>query len=389
VAGKGRDGDGIKPLGAKNGRKWFEVRLTYTDPRTGKKRDTRKKIQADSKLLASNKRSELLENLKAGLTGKERKRFGEALDEYLKRPMAFSSRESRTSFAKPIRAHFGDWWIDTVTSRALQAFMDGLKYGKSSQASIKAILQNTFAVAKRKGWAIDNPARDLELRDDSIEKATQAALGKAPKRALSPEEAVAFLADLRVHSLLLYPLIATQYVVMCRFAEVSALAPDAVDLDAGLVTVRRGQVRGRLGPTKGKYERLAGLPATLCAELREYRAMVVEQQWPGADEFFFPRPPGGWRRASNAWSIDTASDHIRASFERLKLSHMRSVTHAARHTGISIAALQEEHELILRKVAGHTSLKQTLNYTEAYKATVVGLAERNAATMLGKKKEDV
>jgi integrase len=386
MAGKGRGGDGIRALGVIRGVRWWEIRLPYTDPRTGKRRDTKRKVQANSKALALIERDRLLKELKEGAS-RERKRFGDALDAYFERPMAHSSRMSRASYAKALRAHFGDWWLDAITRRDLSAYMSALPYGTSGQGTVKAILQRTFAIAIDKGWLTESPAEHIKLRDDSVERAHKEALEGAPKRALEPDEAVAFLTDLRARSPLLYPLVATQYVVMCRFAEVSALAPKDVDLESGIVTVRRGQVSGHLGPTKGKYARVVGLPLTLRVELKEYRAMVVEQGWPGHEEFFFPRPPGGWRRASNAWSIDTASDHIRASFERLGLSHMRSVTHAARHTGISLAAMQKELELVLRKVAGHSSLRQTGVYTSVHHAAVIDLAERQAAMLPGEKKK--
>jgi site-specific recombinase XerD len=378
--------DGVRPLGAKFGRKWFEIRLTYIDPRTGKKRDTKKKIQADSKFLAAAKRDELLTALRAGKPEpSERKRFGDALDEYLSRPMAHSSKSSRTSYAKGLRAAFGDWWIDAVKRGDLQTYIDKLAYGTSGQSTVRAIMRGTFDLAVRREWIAESPAANLKLRDDSVEKARREALGDAPKRSLTPEEAVLFLADLRDHSPALYPLVATQYVLGCRFSEVSALPPDGVDLETGLVPIRRGQVDGQLGPTKGKYARLAAIPLTLRAELKAYRAMVVEQQWPGHNEFFFPRPPGGWRRHSNAWSIATAADHIRAAYDRLGLSHMKAVTHAARHSMISRAAMDRENEALLRKVVGHSSQRQTAIYTTAHVAQVIELAERTGGALLGKK----
>jgi hypothetical protein len=32
MAGKGRGGDGLKYLGVRSGRKWWEARLTWVDP---------------------------------------------------------------------------------------------------------------------------------------------------------------------------------------------------------------------------------------------------------------------------------------------------------------------------------------------------------------------
>lgn len=383
-----RSGDrsGVRSLGAKFGRKWFEIRLTYIDPRTGKKRDSKKKIQADSKFLAAAKRDELLTALRAGKAPPhDRKRFGDALDAYFERPMAHSSRRSRTSYAKALREAFGEWWVDVVKRGDLQTYIDGLKYGSSGQNTVRAIIQGAFDVAVRRGWVAESPAERLKLRDDSVEKARREALADPPKRSLTPDEAVLFLADLRDHSPHLYPLVATQYVLGCRFSEVSALPPDGVDLETGLVPIRRGQVDGQLGPTKGKYARLAAIPLTLRAELKAYRAMVVEQQWPGHNEFFFPRPPGGWRRHSNAWSIATAGDHIRAAYDRLGLSHMKAVTHAARHTMISRAAMDKENELLMRKVVGHSSQRQSEVYTAAHVAQVIELAERTGGALLGKK----
>lgn len=388
AGGKGRDGDGIEPLGVRNGRRYWRLRLTYIDPRTGKKRDTKRTVQADSLAIARRKRDDLLEQIKTAKPGPaERKRVNDALDAYFERPMAYSSRQSRQSFAKHIREHMGDWWLDVVKRQDLNAYMDSLHYGTSGQGTVKAILQKAFSIAVDKGWLSESPAERIRLRDDSVEKARREALEDAPKRALDPDEAVAFLTDLRQHSPLLYPLVATQYMLGCRFSEVSALPPDGIDLESGLVPIKRGQVDGHLGPTKGKYARLAAIPLTLRVELKAYRAMVVEQEWPGHAEFFFPRPPGGWRRHSNAWSIATAADHIRASFARLGLAHMKAVTHAARHSSLSLAAMLKENEALMRKVYGHSSLKQQGVYVAAFTAKVIDLAERQATMLPGKKNE--
>jgi integrase len=380
VAGKGRGGDGITPLGARNGRRWWEVRLAYVDPRTGRRRDTKRKVQADSKLLAAQKRAEILEQLKNGAATGERKRFGEALDEYLKTLQAHSTKQSYGSFSKRARAQFGDWWIDAIKRQHVQDYVDSLTLGTASVGTIVTIIRKTFALAIRRGWAAENPGRDIEKPTGKHEAAQRAALGMEPKRSLTPAEAVAFLNDLREHSPLLYPLVATQLVLGCRFSEVSALAPDAINLETGLVEIRRGQVDGVIGPTKGRYARLAAIPTTLRAELAAHREMVLEQQWPGATEFFFPRPPSNRKRTGNQWSIATARDQIKAAYARLGLEHMRAVTHMSRHTMISIAE-ELASELLLRKVVGHKSIKQTLTYTHAHAERVLSLAESVGAVL--------
>jgi integrase len=377
MAGKGRGGDGLKYLGVRNGRKWWEARLKWIDPLTGKVCNTKQKFVADSKLLAAQERAARIERLRDG-TGQraERKRFGEALDEFLETIQVYSTRKSWRSFSKRLRVQFGEWWLDAMTARHMQDYLDSLELSASSVSTLRAILRKVFSYAMRKQWVTTNPAKDLGRRDDTRERALREALGTAPKRSLTLDQAARFLADIQLHEPReLYLLIATQMVLGCRFAEVSALTWEDVDLDTGLVTIRRGQVDSHVGATKGKYARLVAIDLELRRDLKVHRERMREMEWPDHETLVFPRSWSRIRRTGNHVARATASAAIKRAFARLGWHDMAVATHVARHTMHNVAR-EHTSALLLRKVVGHTSEKMSLNYTSAEKAEVIELAER-------------
>lgn len=380
MAGKGRGGDGVDYLGLRDGKKWWRLRLEWTDPRTGKKRSTKQEAQADSKLLARDERARRIESKKNGESAlTTRKKFGDAMDEYLATIVVYSTRRSWGYFAKRLRAQFGDWWVDKINERHLQDYLDSIDdLSTSSVASLRAILRKLFEYSIRRHWVAINPARFLKPRDNSHERVRRGALEDAPKRNLNLDEAAAFLSDFKTHNPIeRYLLVATQMVMGTRYAEVSALLKSDLNLETGIVGVRRGQVLGNEGPTKGKYARVAALDLELRRDLKEHLERMAELRWPGWERLVFPRPPYGPsdRRRYDHIPQATVYGAIKRTLKRLGLEHMPVGTHIARHTMHNVA---QEHAsaLLLRKVVGHKTEAMALNYTAAHAAKVIDLAER-------------
>ncbi|MBA3841077.1 MAG: tyrosine-type recombinase/integrase [Actinobacteria bacterium] len=363
----------MKSLPARNGRKWWVVRISYTDALTGKKKSSRRQIQADSRQLAGKERDRLIEKARgAASSDGKRHRVSEAIDLYLATIETHSTRITRTSHAKHLRAQFGEWWIDAVTTRHIQDFLDAFEQSVSSRKTMQAIMSLAFEEAIRRKWVTTNQAKGIVVRE---RRRAQGAKKLAPKRSLSLDEAVAYLADVKENeSNELYLLLFTQLVLGCRFCEVTCLRWDEVDLESGIVTISHGQYRGVVGDTKGRYARQAALDLGLRSELKAHRRTMAEHGWPGWEELVFPRPTARRQRASNHFANTTVHYAIKRSFERLGLE-MAVATHVARHTMLNVA---REHgsALLLRKVMGHRSEAMQMTYTAAEKREVISIAER-------------
>ncbi len=382
MAGKGRGGDGLTYLGVRNGKKWWRARLEWIDPLTGKKRNSKQEFAADSKILAGREREQRIEQKKGARTARtDRKRFGEGLDEYLTTVTVYSTQRSWGYFGRRLKAQFGDWWLDMVNERHLQDYLDAVELSASSVASLRAILRKVFEYAMRKHWVTTNPARHLSPRAAAKARADLDELADPPKRSLTLEEAALFLANVKEHEPLeRYLIIVTQMVLGCRFAEVSALTWKDVDLESGVITLRRGQVLGRKGLTKGKYARIAALDLELRRDLKQHRERMAEYLWPGWDELVFPRPVSGNQRQSNFVSRDTTYAAIKRTFKRLGWPNLPVGTHVARHTMHNVA---QEHAsaLLLRKVVGHKTEKMSLTYTATDAAKVIELGQRVGSSL--------
>jgi integrase len=188
-------------------------------------------------------------------------------------------------------------------------------------------------------------------------------------------------------------LVLLQYHLGCRFSELSALRHEDVDLEAGIVRIRRGQYRGVRGRTKGRYARVAGLPLDVRVMLQKHIARVRAEGYPGADELVFPRPPYGRRKHSNHWSASTMHAILVRSYRRLGLrgpgvdNPLRGTSHVARHTVATIAEGLATAS-VLRKVLGQTQEIQR-RYQHPEHAQVIELSERVAERLKRKGGEDV
>lgn len=367
----GRAGTGVSYVGVRNGKKTWRARLYWIDGRTGKTCEKRVTFAADSKAQALLKREQELAKARGEATlVDERVRFERAADEWFATITQKATRHSWGCHARALKRQFGTWWLDTVTARHAQDYLDAIERSPGYVNSRIDVTAHIFDHAIRKGWATTNVAKDLKRRSTRLAGLNE--LGEAPRRALTADEALAYLADLQKHEPEVYPLVVTQLVLGCRFAEVSALRREDVDLDSGLVKIRRGQYMGTVGSTKGKYARKAALPLTARAMLRAHLERMEHEQWPGWRELVFPRPAFGRRKHSNHWSSTTVSNAVGRSFTRLGID-VKGKTHVARHTLITLTS-DHAAERVLREMVGHVGSVHD-RYKHAHEAEVISLGE--------------
>lgn len=346
-----------------DGKKWWVARITWVDPKTGRKRSTRAKYAADSLYLAALERKRRTEEKRAtGGAVKTRHRFREAFELYFATVTTHASKQARTAHGKRVNAHFGDWFVDAIETTHIQDHLDALDLGASMKRSLRTTMSLSFQEAIKKRWTATNPTRGVTV-SDKLRKGQQRTV--APKRSLSAAEAAAYAADVRAHEppeMALFLLTSMRMGV--RFAEASALTWDAIDFDTGVVTLAVGQYGGVSGETKSKYIRQSVLDRGALSELQEHRKSMAEFRWPGWETLVFPRPMSARKRPNNYFAYHTANTVVKRSFKRLGLDNMKVATHVARHTHLNLARQGGDVDpLMLRKMMGHATLEQQLTYT--------------------------
>jgi len=373
----GRAGLGLKYLGVrKDGKKWWSARLYWIDPRSGKTREKEATFQADSKALAMQVREVRLAEAKAEVAGLERKRFRDASAAYLETVKVHATKLGALSHVRTLDKHFGEWWLDQVTTRAMQDYLDGLTI--ASVNNLRNALVGVFRAAMRQHMIDHNPAKAVERRRERPLLDADGELVDGPVRSFTPEQVAVFFDYLEEHEVELYPLVHLQYMLGCRFGEVTALRRTHIDLESGAVRIRRGQTRGQPGQTKGKRARVAGLPLETRALLRAHLDRMAHERWPGWDDLVFPRPVTGRRRPHNYWAYQTIAKKLHKAFTALQLE-VKGTTHVARHTMITLAGeitQTETSAALLREMVGHRSQKQHAVYQHPLEGKVLQMGER-------------
>ena len=368
----GRAGDGVRLVGTRNGRKHWQARLYWIDPRTGKEREKRVTIVADSKHQAMAKRADLLEQARTGVAARtERTRWQAVSDAWFATITTRATRHSWGSHRRALDRVFGEHWIDAVTARELQDHLGAMPGSAGYANSRRDVASHILDHAIRMGAATRNVAKDVRKRSTRI---TASELDDAPQKALTADDARRVIADLAANEPDVYPLALTQLELGCRFAEVSALRWEDVDLESGIVRIRRGQWGGSVGKTKGRYARLAALSLDTRAMLKAHRERMAVEQWPSWDTLVFPRPPFSQRRRhSDHWSITTVGYKLVRSYKRCGLT-LAGRTHIWRHTMITLARELASAQ-VLRNVVGHADENVHARYQHTHGADVISLAE--------------
>lgn len=374
---------GLEYLGVRAGKKTWRARLYWTDPRTGKYRSSLVTFTAQSRQLARVERDRRLAVVIRGAVTGERMRFRAAGEAWFATVTSRGSRISWGSHLTALTARYGDWYLDAFTRPELQSYLDALPQSPGTVNSRRDVLKHVFRLGVRKGWCEHNPAAETERRSTRRTADAGTDLADAPQRALTVDEAATLLSHLRDHEWPFYPLVATQLVLGCRFAEVSALQWDDVDMNTGLVHIRRGVVRGTVGPTKGKYARTSAVGPSGLLLLRDHRLRMQDQQWPSWQTLVFPGPPhrsGKKERLSDHWSFGTVYAALKRSYAALGFD-VRGATHIMRHTMVTQATAHAS-EALLRRVVGHRTADVHQRYQHPEDAQVIDLGARIESALM-------
>lgn len=389
--------DGLEYLGIENGKRKYRARLVVTDRKTGKKHNTRVTILAESKSDAQAQRATALKEYEARKLGHVfapgRKRFAEIADAWFATVEGHSTRTGYGSHLTKIKATFGETWLDMIETDQIQRYLATLKGTRKETLSagtvnsVRDVLVHVFAYAIAQGLCTSNPAAATKrLRSKKTRAEKLASVSNPKRRSLTGEQLPKFFAELRRLHHDTFPIVFIQYALGCRFAEVSELRWSDIDMRTGGLVIARGQVRGRIGPTKNGEPRPAALGPVALEMLRKHRLEMLTAKWPEHESLVFPRTPHvfGPKPISNHWSISTVTQHVRETFRVLGLD-MANATHAARHT-LNNHGRKLGDDALLRRSLGHASEDQSLTYTEANMGEVIDFAARvEKAMKLGTK----
>lgn len=352
----------------------WRLRITYRE--NDKLIDTSITVDADTKLEAARKREEIVAERRAAASGAWT--VEEAVTRYLGSIERTGTLVTRKAQLRHVCARFGRLPLRSVRAEDVQRFLAELPAGDTYTLNVRAAFQMVFSYAKEHGrWSGRTPIDDTipRRRKRTVKEMMQAAEGETPRRALIGEELDRFRAALRRLHPELYPVLETQLGLGCRFSEVSALKWSDVDLETGVVVIRRAQYRGVLGPTKGNAVRFAALGPEALAMLREL---------PRVNEWVFPRPRFKHARTEQShpfWVYATVRVAIGEAFEEAGVT-LRNRTHALRHTFVSEARAAGEDDL-LRRLVGHQSKEMTELYTTVTAGQLAKIAQLAARVEKG------
>lgn len=153
-------------------------------------------------------------------------------------------------------------------------------------------LSACLATAVKEGLIRANPARDADLPN----RQTADHVEHQEVRPMNEQELAVLLALIPAKHRVFFRLLAATGL---RISEAIALQWRHMQLDGDSphVKVRRGVVRGTLGPPKTKNSRReVPLPAELVSELRRLRG---DSEWPSDEDLVFPDTRGGYLHVGN------------------------------------------------------------------------------------------
>jgi integrase len=367
--------NGIRRTGerAPDGRPLFELRLTAPHPdRPGEKlvdsiRTRPAKGTAEAQALKDQLTQEELARKLGQVRSHKARPFSEVADEYIAGIDRYGTATSWGSFAKKLKAEFGEMYLDKIQVAHMQRFVTKLPYSRSTVKGVRQVLKNVYQHGVEHGdAAMGNRALQVMMpKEKRSGAATLARLeSEAPvKKGLTQSELVAFMDAFKAKYSDRYCLVLVMVATGGRFSEISALQHGDIDMVTGALVIRRAQVAGRKGPPKKDKARPGAIPRTVLAELEKHIAEMAVRQWVGHDLWLFPGPTRAGRRFLPVWSRSGVGKAIKATMRGLGISTV-TATHFARHT-LNGLLMGHVTDALLRKVIGHTTEQQSVAYGDA------------------------
>ena len=354
----------------------YQVRVTWIDPKTGKKKDQKKVIAAAS-MAEANSQRELLraQLLTSGMTQRERVRLGEYASSWMRGKIPTLKPSTRDKYAGMLDHHIlpalGDNYVDAISPQDVILWRDA-QHAKASTVNsrlrvLRAMLRDAQA--------------DLGLARDPCARVRTLPEKPPVGNRLKPGDLQRVLAYLRESEPGWYPLFLTMALTGARFGEVSALQWEDIDEDAGVIWIRRAQWQGRVGTTKTGKVRDVPLPPSLQAVLKQHRQRLIRNQARGLSEgLVFPSRVGTYRRNASLRKPLGRALQAAGIADRFTL-------HGFRRTWNNLLR-QVSSSAITQSMIGHETEAMFLHYSHIERDEKHNAVERALALVDGHKVEE-
>jgi integrase len=280
-----------------------------------------------------------------GFRDHTREEYERMLEAY---PLKFFSARVRLTEITPSKvAEFVAWLCEQTKPAPTKESPD--RRDLLSDKTIRNVmgpLRACLATAVREGLIRSNPSREVDLPH----RPTAEDVEDEEVKAMSREELTALLGQFPETWRVFFWLLAATGL---RISEAIALQWRHLDLDASSphVKVRRGVVRGRLGPPKSRHARReVPLDHALVLALRDRHEAT---EWPGDDDLVFPAGNGAYLHVGNTRRRVLKPVRERACLEWVGF-------HTFRHTCATLLFAEGRNAVQVQRWLGHHSAAFTL-----------------------------
>ena len=361
----------------------YKIRVTWIDPRTGRKEDERRTVECATLEQAARAR--------AALAAEARAREGEPAPCVQVRVYARSwllarlpklKASTQARYARDLDKvveGLGDLYVDQLRQSDITAWL-------SQRIQVEAagtvngyvrVLRTMLADAQVEFGLSHSPMERVSIYPDKRRKAVER---KGPENMLSAEEMGGFLGELRARFPQWYALAFTQFALARRFGEVSALRWEDIDEEGGVVTIRRAQWNGIVDTIKtddpySPVRQVIEVPLTeeLRTVLRTWRQHLIKSQ--------HRHVGSGWVFPSSVGTPHKNASVMRKAFARCLGGigvDRRFTSHGLRRTANNLLR-KIASGLVTRAIVGHSSEEMTEHYShvdhEEKRAAAEGLLQ--------------
>lgn len=287
---------------------------------------------------------------KGGKVAPTRETFETVAERWLERQESRLRPRTIEWYRTAVRVHllprFGDRRLAEITEDRVAALITEMTRAGYAGWTIKGVLTPLSRIlghAARQGWIASNPVTRLE-------KDERPKVGRREMRVLEKNEIEELLASSNARY---RPLIATAIFTGLRQGELLGLRWEDVDLDAGLIRVRKqlGRDGARVEPKTEQAKREVVLMPALSKLLREHKLASPSSR--DSDPVFASE------RGTPLHYRNAVRRGFEPALEKAGLGHLR--WHDLRHTFASILIAQGENVVWISRQLGHSSPSITLN----------------------------
>lgn len=336
----------------------YELRVQFPDPKTGRRVDLIRTVEAKSDIEAAYLRESLREEwLSSRVRKVERQRLKESLSAWLaKKDIAPSTRERYQYSIDHWSDVLGSYYVDAIDPEDVRETLLGWREAGLGVETINGRLRvlRTFAKDTRTLGIVESV---------SVLKATvhEEEADEDQGRGLSLEELRRWLkASEKIERPMWRIMLRLIALTGMRIGEAAALEWRDIDLEAGTVRIRRAVWRGIIGHPKAKASRREiTLPVEIIEELRTYkRERQIDVGAITLDGIVFVSRTGGYV-SNTGLRKNMLKTCRRASIDL----GSRPALHCLRHT-LNNLLRTSASELVRQAIIGHTDEKMGARYSK-------------------------